>query len=279
VATEGTIIVSDKRGRLKPCLRCGYSLIRIAGARNCPECGLAVRVSLSNDKSLSWSNPRWQRSLAVAFGLLAFGFFCTIISSVGSWFAYGADESYYTLDNAVIQALYQFSRLIGELSPIICGMALCLLAKGERRYPDTSVGARRITLGAGIFVLVVGLLKASLRHGLWRFLPPWGSEIFYRTVYGPWIPLIITILTCSYSKSLAKRGQAPLLSKVSQAPIYVSAAGFWVWLLSLDRFFWPLRSIVWDWLFPLSMIAMLMLTVRVLLSNAREAELNWTTDE
>ena len=55
----------DQRARLKPCLRCGYSLRNNIDARNCPECGLAVRISLANDDSLHMSNPAWLRRLAL----------------------------------------------------------------------------------------------------------------------------------------------------------------------------------------------------------------------
>src|SRR4051812_11718567 len=63
----------DRRARLKPCLRCGYSLIHNIDARNCPECGLAVRISLGGDDSLSMSDPAWIRwqQLAAASLLLA----------------------------------------------------------------------------------------------------------------------------------------------------------------------------------------------------------------
>src|SRR5438105_4559399 len=95
MAIGGTILISDKLARLKPCLRCGYSLLHISGAKNCPECGLAIRISLSDNRSLEWSNPRWQRFLAFAFGVLALGLFCKALSSAGNWVIYGAEEGYY----------------------------------------------------------------------------------------------------------------------------------------------------------------------------------------
>src|SRR5678815_5717060 len=66
------MLKGDARSRLKPCLRCGYSLRNNIDARNCPECGLAVRVSLRNDDTLEWSNPAWVRRMAWgAFALAA----------------------------------------------------------------------------------------------------------------------------------------------------------------------------------------------------------------
>src|SRR4051812_12950384 len=63
MAVGGVILVSDKQARLKPCLRCGYSLRYAAGIKNCPECGLAVRITLAGHSGLEWTNPRWQRFL------------------------------------------------------------------------------------------------------------------------------------------------------------------------------------------------------------------------
>jgi hypothetical protein len=274
----GTIIVSDKQGRLKPCLRCGYSLLHIAGARNCPECGLAVRISLSNDKSLCWSNPRWQRFDAAALALLAVGLLCTIVKAAGFWVIYGADREYYQMDDATLTMFDRVSSLASELSLIICGVALCLLTKKEGRYPDDSLG-RRIVLGGGIVILVLGLLNAAVHRGLWAFLPTWAPLVLHRILSGPWIPLILAVLIGGAALDLGKRGGSRLLSRMSQLPAYPCAVGFWVWLLNLHRvFWWPLRSIVWDVAFPLSMLVTITLAIRVLLSNAREADANWISD-
>jgi len=54
--------------------------------------------------------------------------------------------------------------------------------------------------------------------------------------------------------------------------------GVFVWLLNLDRPAWHVSSIIQNAAFPLAMIVVLVVAVRVLLSGAREAELNWVTD-
>src|SRR4051812_49180699 len=62
---------SDGPATTKRCLRCGYSLKDNGDSRNCPECGLAVRISFHASDALEWSNPAWVRRLACATALLA----------------------------------------------------------------------------------------------------------------------------------------------------------------------------------------------------------------
>lgn len=270
--------MSDTRARFKPCLRCGYSLLHIAGAKNCPECGLAIRISLSANRSLEWSNPRWQRFLALALGVLAFGLFCRTLGSAADWIIYGDEQDYYVLGSTMLWVLAWLSRITGQSHLIACGSALCLLAKGERRHPDRTRSVRRIVLAAGILVLFLGMLRAFVGPGFWVTLPPWVLYIYSRLLCGPWIPLIIGVLASTYALGVANRGNSRLLLRMSQLPAWPTALGLILWLLNLDRLVWPLRSLVWDWLFPLSTIIMLALTIRVLLRSAREADTNWVTD-
>jgi hypothetical protein len=266
---------SDKQARLKPCLRCGYSLLRIAGARNCPECGLAVRISLAGNSGLEWTNPRWQRVLARALSVLAFGLICRMLGAALYWVFYWDDE-YYQLRHATYVILSWINRYAVEADPIVCGLALCVLAKGERRHPDRSRALRGITLAAGILLIALGLLNALLGHGFLRSISVW--YFTWRVMRGPWIPLVISILVCTYTLQIGRRSSSRLLRRVSQVPLWPVAAGLVAWLLNLNRIFWPLSSLILDVAFPLAMIALLLVAVRVLLSGAREAHLNWVTD-
>src|SRR5258706_15986243 len=65
------LVKSDPKAREKPCLRCGYSLRKIMDARNCPECGLSVWVSLNQNDSLDWSRPEWLRGISLAALVMA----------------------------------------------------------------------------------------------------------------------------------------------------------------------------------------------------------------
>ena len=273
---RGVILVPDKKARLKPCLRCGYSLLRIAGAKNCPECGLAVRVSLGGNSALEWSNPRWQRFIAVAFCVLILGMVCRLMNFVLYWVILWAHFDLFQQRGLTLRFFGWVNRYAIEADPIVCGAALCLLAKSERRYPDRSIAARAITLGAGVLLISLGLLRVLLRHGfLWSLLV-W--RLLFRALDGPWVPLVITILVCTYALDISKRGHSQLLRQVSQAPFWPVAAGVIVWLLNLGRLWHPLTLTIQDAAFPLAMIVVLVVAVRVLLSGAREADLNWVTD-
>jgi hypothetical protein len=277
MATGGVIFVSDKQARLKPCLRCGYSLRHIAGAKNCPECGLAVRISFSSNSGLEWTNPRWQRFLAFGFGVLAIGQLCTLLSSATYWILYGADDDYYQLGDVTFQLLYRLNDYAGQSAPIICGVALCFLSKGEQRYPDRSRLSRALRLSAGVLLIVLGSLHAATRHTLWQYRS-WVGYILSHALHGPWLPFVMCVLVCAYVIDLGKRSGSRLLSRLSQAPIWSVAAGFVFWLININQFIWPLPLLLLDAAFPLSMIVMLVATIRALLSGAREAELNWVTD-
>ena len=273
---RGVILVSDKKARLKPCLRCGYSLLRIAGAKNCPECGLAVRVSLGGNSALEWSNPRWQRIIALGFAILALGMVCRLVS-LASYFAFVLEDyDYVQLGKITLRSIGWISRYAGEAEAIVCGLALCLLAKGERRYPDRSRAARGMALGAGLLLIAFGLLRVLLRHELIWSVFAW--RLLWRALDGPWVPVVISVLVCAYALDISKRGRSQFLRRVSQAPLWPAAVGVFVWLLNLDRPAWHVSSIIQNAAFPLTMIVVLVVAVRVLLSGAREAELNWVTD-
>jgi hypothetical protein len=279
MAIGGSILVPDKQARQKPCLRCGYSLRSIVSAKNCPECGLAARISLSDNRALEWTNPSWQRGLAVGFGVLALGMTFRALDGAAGLLLDGADEEWFSMSTAMYTSLSWASTIAIDAAPIACGIGLCLLARGERRYPDGSRGARRVAFIAGAIVLVLGITRTCVKYRLFGTLPQWAYFVLWRTVLaGPWLALILSVLACSYALDLAKRGRSRTLARMSQWPIWPVAGGFVMWLFNLHRLWWPLRVIVWDLIFPLSMIAMLIVTILVLLRGAREAQLNWVTD-
>jgi hypothetical protein len=271
----GVILVSDKEARLRPCLRCGYSLRHILGARNCPECGLAVRISLSENTGLEWTNPRWQRFMAMGLGVLALGMVLRLLRYAANWLIYGDMAGYFKLGATAIRGMLWLWIYAREASPIICGLALCMLAKRELRCPDRSRVARRLTLGVGTLVVTLGLLDALTRLMNW-----WSPAVrlLYRAINGPWVPLAISILVCSWTLDIGRRGRSRRLRQMSQVPLWPLTAGLVVWALSFDRIFFPISPLLFDALFPLTMVVMLAVAVRVLLRGAREAELNWITD-
>src|SRR5437762_3023981 len=130
------LIKSDPKAREKPCIRCGYSLRKILDARNCPECGLSVWVSLNTNDSLDWSRPEWLRLISTASFIMAAAQILGILAAIllinplfGGWIS------------SWIIAIYLLS----------LGAGMLLLSLPERRYPDRLKAHR-------IFLLVTACL-------------------------------------------------------------------------------------------------------------------------
>src|SRR5580765_57080 len=126
------LVKSDPRAREKPCLRCGYSLRKILDARNCPECGLSVWVSLNQNDSLDWSRPEWLRQIALGAFIMAaaqvLGIFMAVLivaQEIFGWFV-----------TAWVVAVYLLALNTGMI----------LLSIPERRYPDKWKGYRWFVL-------------------------------------------------------------------------------------------------------------------------------------
>lgn len=58
--------------RDKPCWRCAYPLRRLPhDSQKCPECGLPVRISLSENSNLDFADPAWVKRLSLASWMMA----------------------------------------------------------------------------------------------------------------------------------------------------------------------------------------------------------------
>jgi hypothetical protein len=141
--------------RDKPCWRCGYSLRKLPlESRNCPECGLAVRISLSGDPSLHIADQRWLLRLAlgavacaIAVGLplvvliltgavelapdaltvvaAAMIFLATLACLAGWWLlAFPAGYGLLETPNRLVNVM----RGIGSIVVLLCGMMVILPA-------------------------------------------------------------------------------------------------------------------------------------------------------
>lgn len=157
-------IQSDPRARLKPCLRCGYSLRNNPDARVCPECGLPVWLTLGGNDDLEMSNPRWLGRLSLAVALLAAGNAALaggvamihlgrlLWPAKGGWpagiFSWPGDE-----------VLPWF--LAAYLAMGAAG--LFLLRTDEGRYPERAAGLRRIVLVCAVLAAAFALWVVAWR--------------------------------------------------------------------------------------------------------------------
>ena len=161
----GKILKSDERARLRPCLRCGYSLRNNLDAKRCPECGLTVWLSLTNNNALDMSNPDWLRRMAIGSWVLAAACVCwamQLIVWVVQCFAYEWGE---VLMSPMMHLRYGLP-VIGAIG--VFGAAWYV--PSERRWPDRHA-ATRIGVVVAIVLFAIGVLGFAWFipwRGTWR---------------------------------------------------------------------------------------------------------------
>ncbi|HEV2293770.1 MAG TPA: hypothetical protein VGR35_07930 [Tepidisphaeraceae bacterium] len=149
-------IQSDPRARLKPCLRCGYSLRNNPDARVCPECGLSVWLTLGGNDDLEMSNPQWLRRLALAAGLLA-GANVALFGGVGmihfGKYLWNGNPRFTTFLSWPYDVVLPWF-LVAYLG--LSALGLFLLGGHEGRYPERARSRRTMALaGAGVAAVFV----------------------------------------------------------------------------------------------------------------------------
>src|SRR5947207_7190453 len=154
-----TILQGDERARQRPCLRCGYSLRMLGDARHCPECGLAVWLSLSRNESLDCSNPAWlsriARGMILMSAIEAAGFIAAGTTFCFPRYGFGYLRGWVLLPSVVFLAFQT--------------IALIMLTTREGRYPDRHVSARMgLWLGAIISLIACALIAPAAIRLRWR---------------------------------------------------------------------------------------------------------------
>jgi len=183
-----TRVYSNKKAREKPCLRCGYSLRYLVDSRNCPECGLAVWLSLGNNDALDWSNPVWLKRLSIlCCGMAALQFVTIWVFAGIALLPALEDPLVQTLATGISLALYH--------------AALYFVAENEKRHPDLlkpyRVALRCLAVGGA--ALGVGTVYYGVVVDPENPLP--GAYNLLAMV----LALVSSIVTFAYLRKLARR--------------------------------------------------------------------------
>ncbi len=156
---------SDERARLRPCLRCGYSLRNNLDAKRCPECGLNVWLSLTKNNALNMSNPDWLRRMAIGSLVLAIASVCwglQLTVWVVQCFAYDWGE--------VLGSPMMHLRYVLPLIGLIGFFGALWYVPTEGRWPDKHEATRiGVIVGVVLFALaVIGFAWFIPWRGTWR---------------------------------------------------------------------------------------------------------------
>ncbi len=151
-------LTSDPHAREKPCLRCGYSLRKLEDSRNCPECGLAIWITLSGNESLDLSNPAWLRKQSLGTTLILAAQIALLAILLCAWMSW-------LVDALMLVALAIVAYFI------LHHAGMLVLSCPERRYPDRLRAMRialRIFAALGLVAIAVPLL--TLRWPDWTMV-------------------------------------------------------------------------------------------------------------
>jgi hypothetical protein len=151
------ILKSDPRARLRPCLRCGYSLRNVPDARVCPECGLPVWLTLGGNDDLEMSNPQWLRRLALAMLVLAAAHALLFLGVLGMHALHAFVEDPWLV-------MYEDGHAVDYVGAAYfagCGVGLILLGGEEGRIPERARGLRRTAIVAGAIALGLAAWAAA----------------------------------------------------------------------------------------------------------------------
>jgi hypothetical protein len=265
------MIQSDARSREKPCLRCGYSLRKLADSRHCPECGLSVWLSLNNNDVLDASNPAWLRRMSLAAWAMAGITTVAILAMAATWIGtIGGTPSSSTIQTLIVGFFI-----------IAYHAALWGLAAHEQRYPDRlkvyRIAAQSIAvIGviAGFMLLCFGLDRIVTRGGPMLLLASWD------------LPLRVICIASAFSTFafLRKLAQRMMNSRLTRLTGYLLLGPVTSLVLA-----WPLLvfylagEILWvikylPWVYYPASVALLVWYARAFHRCADRAEEHWAAE-
>jgi hypothetical protein len=264
------MIKSDPRARLKPCLRCGYSLRNVPDARLCPECGLPIWLTLGGNDDLEMSNPAWLRRLSFAALVMALGHVILFLGvlALHAWVLATDEYRYLDFDPGSV------APFVGGAYLALCGLGLNLLGSDEGRIPERVRGLRRATVIAG---------SVAFAAGVWLVTP----------YYGWHMPMVLVLLIAAgqaafgwaYIQRLARRVPSNRIAFFAQylwigvvivfASLVLRGTVWAMWILYEP---WSKHVLAWTLfllVYPIVAIALLVRIALTLRRAAIGADRNW----
>ncbi len=275
------MIKSDPRARLKPCLRCGYSLRNVPDARVCPECGLPVWLTLGGNDDLEMSNPQWLRRVSLGAALLAVANAALVMAAAmihaghHLWDAGGRVVAFVAAA-APENTLLPWSLAV-YLAVSACG--LFLLGAHEGRYPERARNLRKTVFACAALAAAFGIWLVA-----WRLTRNTRPPMF-----------LLAAATCGqaaagwiYLTELARRMPSQRLVRLFRALAIalgiavltlVFSGRFRLYLALIDP--WSRFAIAWTLfllIYPPASVVVLARLARILRRAAKRAETNWGPD-
>jgi hypothetical protein len=286
-----TSIKIDQRARERPCLRCGYSLRRLADANRCPECGLPVWLTLNQNDTLELSNPDWLRRMSAALWVMAVvsivSLVCLVPVSYHTFRLMQYRQEYYRALRAARNSaddpnawasvialrrkvplapqrhLVQMYWMVGAAAFAAKVGAIVVLTSVERRYPDRLRSMRLAArVLAGLAAVAVLMIFSQMFRPTVSAVPEWAVRL---------VSVGAAVLSWSYLRALARRIPHKRLSRVATwMSIVPGVSLFYSFIRDSD---WPPDVIPLLYL-PAAAVLFLWFA-RALRQAARIADTNW----
>ncbi len=224
-AIDGGLAADSVVGRDHACIGCGYNLRGLAADTNCPECSLAIALSLRGDY-LAFASAAYRKVLIRSLGLITNGMLVLIGLTI-IWAGIGTMQA--TIASGWTSAALGLARALLLLVPyVMIALGLWMMVTPDVGYNggnDPAI-ARRVTRVAVVAMVALNAGSSVMQALTPVFAAPGMTLTFWLVILVSWIASA-AVLTLFFSTLVYLRWIAGRIP----SPKWQRRARLYMWLL------------------------------------------------